>query len=749
MNKIYSALSILFSITISFSSFSQINYGGSPAFLVNLETLSETSVVMPAIDRDILAQADAVTDQIKEVPWRFGVENEVNFSPSNDGFWTVEGEENIWRLSINCPNATSISLRFAEFGLEKGSYMFVWSKDSHEFLGRFDHRSIKEWGGLATGILSGSEVVVELHQPADWGFSAPLQIDQVVHGYRSLLRHAEDVSNVERGPFGNSGDCNINVNCPEGALWATEKRSVALIVEGGWAACTGALINNTFNDGTPYFLTANHCLGNPGNWVFYFNHESATCAGNSGPTNQSVSGASTVVQNGASDYALLELSTAPPASFNVQYAGWDASGDTPMSAVGIHHPSGDVKKICFEDDSPYFSNAAGAAVWMIDQWELGVTEGGSSGSPLFDHNHRIIGQLYGGAAACSGNVNNGQLDYYGRFNESWVLGASEYLDPSGSGMTSWDGFPDGAVSYANDAGVTIEGAPEELLCGETSIQLDIILTNTGTENLTSAMITYNVNSTSAQQVNWSGNLAQYESEQISIPAFNAIGGENTITVEVSNPNGVADENNLNNETEVSFTTFSGETFDFQLAITLDDYGSETSWEIKRLGTVIYDGGPYNDGIDGELVTVDLCLEEGCYIFTISDSYGDGICCEYGNGSWAIYDGEGDVISSSTGEFGDSETDQFCTNEASIDVLENGLDGLMYPNPANEVLNIDFPRLEGRIFISDITGRTMMDVVFERETNTKIDVSSWSEGIYIVTWMGKDDEIMTRRITIAH
>jgi hypothetical protein len=83
------------------------------------------------------------------------------------------------------------------------------------------------------------------------------------------------------------------------------------------------------------------------------------------------------------------------------------------------------------------------------------------------------------------------------------------------------------------------------------------------------------------------------------------------------------------------------------------------------------------------------------------------------------------------------------------LLENGIDGLIYPNPASEVLNIDFPKLEGRIFISDITGRTMMDVTFERETSTKIDVSSWSEGIYIITWMGKDNEIMTRRITIAH
>ena len=120
MNKIYSALSILFSITISFSSFSQINYGGSPAFLVNLETLSETSVVMPAIDRDILAQADAVTDQIKEVPWRFGVENEVNFSPSNAGFWTVEGEENIWRLSIKLSKFDIYFIKVCRIWIGKG-----------------------------------------------------------------------------------------------------------------------------------------------------------------------------------------------------------------------------------------------------------------------------------------------------------------------------------------------------------------------------------------------------------------------------------------------------------------------------------------------------------------------------------------------------------------------------------------------------------------------------------------------------
>ena len=62
-------------------------------------------------------------------------------------------------------------------------------------------------------------------------------------------------------------------------------------------------------------------------------------------------------------------------------------------------------------------------------WEDGVTEPGSSGSPSFDQNHRIIGQLYGGAAACSGSVNNGAYDYYGRMDVSWGVGLSGTSTP--------------------------------------------------------------------------------------------------------------------------------------------------------------------------------------------------------------------------------------------------------------------------------------------------------------------------------
>ena len=574
-------------ILISFLAFSnalgQINFGGEPTFMVNSESINSTKIELPAINREALAAEDAVTDKIKDIPWRFGVENEVNITPSTHGYWTTEGDENVWRVAITGEDATCISLRFSEFNLEKGAYLFIWSPITHQFIGRFDHRNVKEWGGLATGVITGPEVIVELHQPISRGLTAPITIDQAVYGYRSLLSYAEDVAAQFRGPFGNSGACNINVNCPEGAPWQTESRSVAIIVEGGWGACTGALINNTANDGTPYFLTANHCLGNPGNWVFYFNHESATCNGTTGPTNQSVSGATTLVSNGSSDFALLELSSVPPASFDVQYAGFDASGNTPESAVGIHHPGGDIKKICFEEDSPYATNAAGAAVWYINQWEDGVTEPGSSGSPLFDHNHRIIGQLYGGAAACNGSVNNGQHDYYGRLDVSWGNGASQYLDPTGGNTMVWDGYPDGAVSYDNDAGVSISGAPESLICGADPISVDVILSNPGNDNLTSCIITYNFNNSSSQQINWNGNLSTGQTESISLPAFTPVNGNNSIEVSVLNPNGGVDDNTLNNNSETEFSTFAGDTYDFKFVLTLDDFGSESTLNIKRLG----------------------------------------------------------------------------------------------------------------------------------------------------------------------
>ena len=145
------------------------------------------------------------------------------------------------------------------------------------------------------------------------------------------------------------------------------------------------------------------------------------------------------------------------------------------------------------------------------------------------------------------------------------------------------------------------------------------------------------------------------------------------------------------------------------------------------------------------------MEEGCYLFIIEDSWGDGICCEYGEGHWEILNNNSAIIANSNGEFGDSETEQFCTNDEPSEMgdLPSNIEWLVYPNPANESLTIEFPIMEGQILITDIEGRTMMNGKLVGETSQTLDVSSWSEGMYLVTLKGANSKMMTRRITITH
>ena len=435
------------------SVFAQISHGGQPLHWGTPTQLQLNWKSFDALDIDALEVEDNVTATMKDAPWRFGIEHSVDWTMSNSGNWSEEDGYRVWRLAVRAQGATSLSFYLSRFVVPEGGELFVYNAERTSFLGSYTDLNVKDWEGLALSLTKGDKAILEYREPLSMPPTGEIAVGQVVQGYRSLLRRQEELqsANAALGPFGNSGSCNINVNCPEGDEWQVEKKAVALIVNGGFAACTGALVNNTANDGTPYFLTANHCLGNPNVWTYYFNHESATCSGSTGPQDNSISGGTLLVADGGSDVALVELSSTPPSSWDVEYAGWDATGDIPTSATGIHHPSGDVKKICFEENSPYYDVTGGAQVWWIDDWELGVTEPGSSGSPLFDQNHRIIGQLFGGAAACSGSVNNGAYDFYGRFNVSWDLGVSQYLDPTNSGVQVLDGYPTG---FNSDEGCT-------------------------------------------------------------------------------------------------------------------------------------------------------------------------------------------------------------------------------------------------------------------------------------------------------
>ena len=619
MNVRLITLSLLFASSVG--AIAQVQHGGEPLHWgESIPTIAWRTFA--PLDLDVLSAEDAVTATMKDAPWRFGIEHDVAWSMQSHGTWTEENGMRVWRMGVQAEGATGWSFYLSTFDLPKAAELFVYNGSRTQFLGAYTHENNKPWGGLAIGVLQGEQVVLEYREPMGLAVSGQIEVGQVVQGYRSLLlREAElQAEQSANGPFGNSGACNINVNCPEGDDWQVENQSVALIVNGGFAACSGAMVNNTANDGTPYFLTANHCLGNPNTWTYYFNHESATCSGSTGPTNNSISGGTLLLNNGASDVALIELSATPPASWGVEYAGWDASSANHSSAVGIHHPSGDVKKICFEDDAPYTSTAAGAQVWWINAWELGVTEPGSSGSPLFNQDHRIIGQLYGGAAACSGSVNNGSYDYYGRFDISWGLGVSQYLDPTGSGTLVLDGYPTG---FNPDNGCT-----DPTACNY-----------------------------SPEAINDDGSCTQNDD-------CGVCGGDNSTCGGCTNPAAcnydadalVDDGSCVLNGVNVTFTLLT------------DNYPGETSWSVSNdAGDVVMEGSGYSG--QQTTYTASACLATGCYTLTVNDSYGDGL--QYGGvvGNYTLADDQGNVLVQMVdgGNFGSQANDPFCVEATGSDI----------------------------------------------------------------------------------
>jgi len=714
----------------------QISHGGYPYDWDQKESYNPVREVLPKPDLDSYKSEDKINDGLSGIPYRFGANIPVDLDIFNSGEWTeLENGDGVWRLMLVSKNAKSLNFVFDAYDIPEGAKVFVYTPDKSKLLGSFTRENASKLGSLGVGLIISDRIVVEYHEPAAVRGLGYLHINNVTHGYRDVL---VEVETEEKGAFGNSGACNINVNCPEGLPFDIQKRSVALIVVNNNSLCSGALVNNVAQDGTPFFLTARHCT--PGsasgvsNWVFYFNHESAGCSGNNGPTNQSVSGSTLLARNQESDFALLELDDAPPPSFNVCYSGWDATDDPDAvsSAYGIHHPSGDIKKICFEEDAPYFQNIGSFVnqTWYIDEWELGVTEGGSSGSPLFNQNGLIIGQLAGGTAACSGTVNNGLPDFYGRLGVSWDFGGTPtnslgiWLDPGNTGTliipnSCNSSQPDNNASLGQISGV------EAVQCSLNDITPSVNVFNLGGNPITEIVleVTFNGNSSN---VEWSGDLDFGESVFISLGSFSPIEGDNSIEVEVSSVNGVTDSDETGNNASRDFIAFSNGA-SATVSIDFDDYPEETSWEITDLsGNVLYSGGPYSE--DATSTEEEVCLGLDCYLFTIFDSYGDGICCGFGLGSYEVLDGNGNVLASG-GQFEDDDTNEICLVLGTEDENRNALS--LYPNPAQNEFTVSAGNTDLQsVRLFDVQGREVLVRQNIQSNLVTLDTESLGTGIYV-------------------
>jgi len=439
----------------------QVSYGGTPPSFNFPDYRLTPPVYQAVIDFDVkkLIEEDKEYENLGN-PLRCAKIIPVNLDVINDGEWfTLPDGTWIWQLEIYAPDALAIMLMYEKFIIPEGGKLFLYNPDYSKVLGSYTEETNTKGVEFATELVGGDRIILEyVAPPTDEMLIPQIEISGVVYGYNNL----KVSTNLVQIKNGESESCMININCSEGDEWQTQKRGVArtLTPSGGYYYwCSGSLINNTACDAAPLFLSAYHCFQgvseqNMNQMTFYFNYEDPNCPRtNKEQPSNTITGSEYLValpMSGGSDGALLRLSRQIPDSYNVYYNGWDRRNIAATSGVGIHHPAGDVKKIstfsysAVSDGWPGTPNGAANGFWRLifTETENGrsVTEGGSSGSPIFNQNKLVVGTLTGGNSSC--NYPSG-TNYYGKLWYHWDQHQekmNQYLDPAGTGIETLRGI---------------------------------------------------------------------------------------------------------------------------------------------------------------------------------------------------------------------------------------------------------------------------------------------------------------------
>ena len=379
------------------------------------------------IDSLLSIERQDLENSIGEKPFRLAAPIEVDLDIARLTQWTSDAEFAYGKFTIELEGALSSSISFDNFYLPQNTELYVYNRNGEMITGPVtekENNPNKIWGSW---VYQGNFIAIEIKTPLSTLNTLLLHSNNIAYGYKEVYK------SIKTGGFGTSGACNINVICPLGNGWEAERNSVSLILSStGAEFCSGSLVMNTCGTNRPFYLTANHCFNadpNAAGWRFAFQAWSTTCPNPGVNTNGLVFNGSTLrARNAATDFCLLELNSTPPSNSGLHYAGWTRTTSAALNATAIHHPSGDVMKISRANLPVSVASYAGTtnqhwrANWSAQNNGSGsivtpVTEGGSSGSPLFDQNHRIVGQLHGGPSFCGGT----QLwDFYGRFDLSWT-----------------------------------------------------------------------------------------------------------------------------------------------------------------------------------------------------------------------------------------------------------------------------------------------------------------------------------------
>ena len=379
---------------------------------------------------------------------------------------SIQGSKQLFVYRFVQEQDNLVTFYFDELNCGNAGVLYLYTPDSKEII-TLSNINRKPY---AVGPIKASEIILQFETCAECtDYSILLNEIGVIP---SLTE-----KDIQDTGFGTSGSCEINVNCDQTEQIQHVKKGVARIllrkgVSQYW--CSGSLVNNTRKNRDPLFLTADHCgqgasESDFAQWIFYFNYEAESCTTPIQEPNSNVIIGSTLLAaaNGTpyttSDFKLLRLNENIPDDYDVVFNGWKRTNTSPIDAYGIHHPNGDIKKISYASPNISSTTYGGSyenqlamywrLIWKETQHGYGVTEGGSSGSPLFDKNGLIVGTLSGGTASCSQQYNP---DYYGKISYHWNGSANNqklqpWLDPDNTGATSLTSLGDGTSVTENES----------------------------------------------------------------------------------------------------------------------------------------------------------------------------------------------------------------------------------------------------------------------------------------------------------
>jgi len=471
----HNTLFIILISTLLFNSntlFAQVSEGGiPPSFEYQTMLRSAKSVTSVPINFYIedLRETDAWKAR-EATPLRVSKLIPVDYTMDNSGYFTVLPDgTTIWRLHLKAKDAVAIMLYYNDFYIPEGGRLFIYSPDQSQLLGAYTHRTNPSGGLFATEFIGGDELILEYAVSETSKNEPRISINDIGYGYNTAaLRTFCGVTTRAN----TAGPCEVNINCEEGAAWQNEKKSVCHTIQrvaGNGYQCTGSLVNNTAEDLQPLILTAFHCAfgetftiqateSDLKQWVFYFNKEREGCSNSSlSSVTRSMIGCTMLANTGltgGSDGLLLLLNDTIPDRYDVFYNGWDRSGGNALSGVGIHHPDGDFKKISTFDEPSRTATYSDSnikcdnfahhnVIFTATPNGHGVTEGGSSGSPLYNENKLVIGTLTGGSSSCTllrGINLYGKLSYHwDKYNKSDLTRMDVWLDPLNKGVKTLPG----------------------------------------------------------------------------------------------------------------------------------------------------------------------------------------------------------------------------------------------------------------------------------------------------------------------